>query len=408
MDFLCFGGEDWWYHNRGHIDMQLMRNFSRCGTVLYINSIIMQKPALAQGSKLIKKIVRKSKSMLRSCEKTTAGFWAYSPVSLPVHHLPLASRLNSAALKWQIERTKKKLKIIDPIMWIACPAACPCALKISSCAMVYQKTDRYEEFPNVDAELIRSYDRTLMARANLTVFVNEQLYIEQKNLCRRAIYLDHGVDYEMFAFAKESGYIPDDIRGIDRPIVGFFGGIDDHTFDYPFMLEVIRLLPDVSFVFIGKASFECSQMKGMANVHMLGPKTYEQVPHYGKCFDVAIMPWRRNRWIQSCNPIKLKEYLALGKPTVSTPFHELNKYKDVIYEASSPDQFAKAILQALAENTAHKEEARRSRVADCSWQSKALVVLDELSRCCGLDTAEAAAKILQDKLPAFDVNSVKI
>ena len=382
LDFVCFGGEDWWYHNRGHIDMQLMKRFAGQGNVLYINSIMMQKPKLSHGKKLFAKIIRKGKSMMRSCKKTTAGFWAYSPMSLPVHHVGWLRKLNNYALKHQIEAAQKKIKINFPVIWVACPTACETALNLNRTALVYQKTDKYDEFPNVDSLLISNYDKKLMREADLTIFVNEALYNEQKTLCKNSLYLDHGVDNEMFANAFKSGYIPNDIWGVEKPIAGFFGGIDDHTFDYHFMLEVIKLLPSVSFVFVGGASFDCGEMLKMANVRMTGCKNYEEIPHYGKCFDVAIMPWRQNKWIANCNPIKLKEYLALGKPVVSTPFTELSKYTDVVYQADSPTKFAQAILDAYANDSELLVKARRAKVVSASWEQKASVVLNKLDECC--------------------------
>jgi len=114
------------------------------------------------------------------------------------------------------------------------------------------------------------------------------------------------------------------------------------------------------------------------NVRMLGQKPYEQIPHYGKCFDVAIMPWRQNRWIEACNPIKLKEYLALGLPIVSTPFPELRKYLDVVYEASSPEEFAGSIRKALDENNPERAATRRQKIRDARWNNKAQLVLEAL------------------------------
>jgi glycosyltransferase involved in cell wall biosynthesis len=111
---------------------------------------------------------------------------------------------------------------------------------------------------------------------------------------------------------------------------------------------------------------------------MLGQKPYEQIPHYGKCFDVAIMPWRQNRWIEACNPIKLKEYLALGKPIVSTPFSELQKYREVVYEACTPKEFSDKIRQAIKENCPERIAARKDKVRNETWDSKAKLVLEEL------------------------------
>lgn len=98
-----------------------------------------------------------------------------------------------------------------------------------------------------------------------------------------------------------------------RPVVGFFGGLDDHTSDIALVTEAARRATDMTFVFVGSVSADVSGLRALPNVQLLGQRPYEQIPHYGKCFDVAIMPWRQNRWIQACNPIKLKEYLAVGE-----------------------------------------------------------------------------------------------
>lgn len=382
LDIICFGGEDWWYHNRGHIDMQLMRRFARVGTTLYVNSIVMQKPKLARwtgGSKsFTHKLIRKARSIFRGLRKSDAGFWVYSPFSLPVHHIGWLRKLNEIILRLQLRFVARKLGIRNPVIWVACPAACDVALRIKKTKLVYQRTDRFEEYPNVDSEIISQYDRRLKANADLTVFVNSTLYDEESDQCRKAILLDHGVDFDMFATAENSEEVPNDIRDIKKPIVGFFGGIDGHTSDIELVEKVTDLLSELSFVFIGKASTDCSQLVSRENVWMLGQKPYEQIPNYGKCFDVAIMPWRQNRWIQACNPIKLKEYLALGKPIVSTPFAELQKYRDVVYEAKTPEEFADCIKKALVEDNPERIAARRSKVKDASWKSKAEQVMNEL------------------------------
>ena len=112
---------------------------------------------------------------------------------------------------------------------------------------------------------------------------------------------------------------------------------------------------------------------------MLGRKPYEQIPHYGKCFDVGILPWKINRWTEAANPIKLKEYLALGKPIISTSaFTELQQYLDVVYKADTPESFAKCIERALAEDCPDIVTARRKKVQNASWDSKAQMVLNEL------------------------------
>jgi len=379
ITFICFGGEDWWYHNRAHTDMQLMRRFSRTSVTVYVNSIMMRRHKVIGGNRFTEKLVRKIRSILRGLKKSDAGFWVYSPFTLPVHHISWARPLNEAILRYQIFRLTRKLELTAPVVWVACPAACDTAIKMEKAKLVYQRTDRYEDDPNVDRDVILDYDRKLKANADITIYVNKLLYDEEAAQCKNAFFMDHGVDYEMFSKAELDSKKPDDVSGIKKPIVGYFGALDGHKLDTDFLEAVAERLPDVSFVFIGKPSLDCSQLSTMKNVWMLGQKDYEQIPHYGKCFDVAILPWKINKWTEAANPIKFKEYLALGKPVVSTPsFSELKQYSDVAYEAGSPEEFAECIKKAYSEDNPEFVKKRRQRVAQNSWDSKAELVLNEL------------------------------
>jgi len=378
IEVICFGGNDWWYHNRNHFDVRMMEQFAKFGNVLYVNSIIMQKPNLSQGRKFFTKVLRKTRSILKGLQKVDYGFMVCSPLSLPFYHITWMRSINEGLLRIQLWQARRRSCMRMPIVWVACPTACDVAVKMRKSKLVYQRTDRYEEYPNVDRDIIKEYDQKLKTSADLTVFVSHTLYEQEQSQCRRAFFLDHGVDYEMFAGAEHDLQKPKDIVDIAGPIVGFFGGIDDHTSDISFMERVVDLLPEMSFVFVGRASSDCLRLMSKKNVRMLGQKPYEKIPHYGKCFDVTIMPWRQNRWIEACNPIKLKEYLALGKPIVSTPFPELQQYLDVVYQARTPEQFAECIQRALAEDCAERIAQRREKVQKFTWESKAQLVLDEL------------------------------
>ena len=358
---LCFGSQDWWYHNRGHIDMQLMRRFARSATTIYVNSIVMQKPKLGATSAFLTKFVRKAKSIFTGLKPTDAGFWAYSPFSMPVHHIGGLRFLNRVCLSAQLKLVSRKLGVTNPIVWVACPAACDVAL-----------------CPNVDHDVIKRYDTMMKAAADLTLFVNAPLYEEERHECKRALYLDHGVDYDLFAGAADDPTVPDDIAGIPKPMVGFHGAFGKHTTDFVLIRKVAELLPEYWFVFVGPKVPECESLETVKNIRMLGQRDYEAIPHYAKHFDVTIMPWCRNRWIEACNPIKLKEYLALGKPIVSTPFPELQKYRDVVYQAVTPEAFAEAIRTALSEDNDERIRRRRKAVQTASWDSKAEMVLEAL------------------------------
>ena len=368
---ICFAGEDWWYHNRGHYDMQLMQRLARHVPVLFINSVVMQKPRLSDGKALWKKIKRKLKSIRRGLVQVHERFFVYSPLSVPMHHRSWGRWLNRVLLRRQVSSAARKLGIRSPLVWIECPGACHAALKLRRGALVYQRTDRHEEFRSEEGgyvdENIRRYDETLRAESDLVVYVSKALHDEELGASKNAFLSDHGVDYERFASAHENASTPSDLENVQRPVVGFFGAIDDHTFDADFALAVARQLPELTFVFVGHATSDVEELAALPNVRLLGQRPYEQIPEYGKCFDVTIMPWLRNRWIAACNPVKLKEYLALGKPVVSTPFAQLELYGDLVRVADTPETFAEEIRAALADDSPEAIEHRRSFVEQFTW-----------------------------------------
>ena len=124
----------------------------------------------------------------------------------------------------------------------------------------------------------------------------------------------------------------------------------------------------------------CSLPAGWAdvpNVHLLGQKDYGEVPQYMAACDVLIMPWNRSEWIQACNPVKLKEYLAVGRPIVTTSFPELARYEGYVRRAETAESFAAAVREALAGGV--DAERLRARVREETWDAKAERVLAELA-----------------------------
>ncbi len=379
LDVICFGDNDWWYHNHGHMDIQLMQRYAKLGNVLYVNSIVVRKFNIQEGTMFLRRVKRKLASMCKGMKPSgVENMMVYSPFSMPVHHISVARQLNEKFLRFQIKRLMRRLKIVKPIVWVACPGAAQTAVRLPRTKLVYQRSDRYEELPGVDAHRMKLYDRLLKKHAELVIYVNKKFMAAEQSQCRKAIYLDHGVDYDFFANAHQDDNIPEQIRQIPHPILGFYGSIDNHTSNITLIEKVADLLPDFSVVLIGSASVDVTGLGSRKNVYMLGQKAYEDIPYYGKCFDVCFMPWQQNEWIAACNPVKLKEYLALGKPVVSTYFNELDAYDSLVEVANDANSFASAVRKALKEDNPELAAARRKRVAGYTWESKAKLVFDNL------------------------------
>lgn len=369
---VCFGGEDWWYHNRGHFDMQMMRELSAHTPVLYVNSIGMRVPRLGEGAMFFKRVRRKLKSLARGLVRVRDGFAVLSPVSIP-------GRLGGAASKWlmaqQVRSAARSMGIRSPLVWVACPPAADVLDALHPGAVVYQRTDRFEAFTGVDKSRITGCDRRLKSRADLTLFCSRSLHEEEGASCRESMFVDHGVDFEMFRRAGLGRDEPAEFATIDRPRVGFVGGIDAHTFDPDLFVEVARLTPEATFVLVGGCSLPAGWCT-VPNVRMLGQVPYDQVAGYMAANDVLIMPWNRSEWIKACNPVKLKEYLGTGRPVVSTPFDELRNYEGLVRVGTDAATFAAHVRDALREPG--DPRPGQARVERETWAAKGRLVRDRL------------------------------
>ncbi|MDZ4753047.1 MAG: glycosyltransferase [Phycisphaerae bacterium] len=369
---ICFGGEDWWYHNRGHFDMQLMRELSHRAPVLYVNSIGMRVPRPTEGAMFFTRVRRKLKSLRRGLVHVRENFSVLSPIAAPGS---IGRAITRRVMPAQILRAARSIGIERPLLWVACPPGAQAIDAIKPVGLVYQRTDRFEDFPHVDRAAITAFDRRLKDASDTTLFCSRLLYEAERDDCRNALFVDHGVDYDRFAAAgQDPASHPAEVRDLPRPRVGFVGGIDAHTFDPPLFEALVDLLPDLHFVMVGACSLPEDWLADKKNLTFLGQKQYDDVPGYMAACDVLIMPWNRSDWIKACNPIKLKEYLAVGRPVVSTSYDELLRtWSRFVAIADGAPQFAAAIRQAVLD--AGDGAARRARVEQETWGAKAQEVL---------------------------------
>jgi glycosyltransferase involved in cell wall biosynthesis len=344
----------------------MMRRLAEQWPVLFVNSLAVRMPSLSEKGQFAARIGRKLKSLARGLVNVENQFWVYSPLSMPGKS---GQMLTSWALGPQIKMAAKQAGIKRPLLWMHCPAGAPLIEHIPHVALVLQRTDRFECFPEADPEIVCDQIGMLKSAADLVVYCNANLMQEEAGEVSRQLLMTHGVDFETFAAAgrtKTPG--PADVAVLKRPRVGFVGGIDAHTFDPDLFVEVARRLPDAEFALIGG----CSLPEGWCphpNVHMLGRKPYDMIAHYMAAMDVLIMPWNDSEWIKACNPIKLKEYLAVGRPVVTTDFPALARYRDLVHVAKTPAQFASAIRRSL--NDPYEADKARARVATEGWDAKA-------------------------------------
>jgi glycosyltransferase involved in cell wall biosynthesis len=380
---VCFSGSDWWYHNRGLFVPQIMVRLSQITKVLYINSLGMRVPSIRTDRKALYKIGRKLTSIGKYIRKVGTSMYVFSPISLPVSKNEMARRWNTASVRAQTRMAQSAIGIREPIYYVNCPPAWEAIKQLKRRALVYERTDIFAEMPGVDRDFIARLDRELVEAADLVLYVNRAMWAEGIKQNPNSMLIGHGVDYERFASAEKDPHIPDDIRSIPRPILGFFGDISDKTSDISLLEHTARSLPNASLVLIGSVSADVTELRSYSNVYFLGKKPYEEIPHYGKAFDVAIMPWNQNRWIEFCNPVKTKEYLALGNPIVTMHYPEVEPYRDLVYIAKDHKEFVEQLERAIGEDDFQLRTRRRSAVSTETWESKVRMIVEHLEQSAG-------------------------
>ena len=303
---ICFGGEDWWYHNRAHYDMQMMRELSAHVPVLYVNSIGMRVPTPGgEGGMFLRRVTRKLKSFSRGLVRVRDRFAVQSPVVVPGKW---GMKISGSLLPRQVRRAARKLGIERPLVWIACPPGVEALDGLGDLAgLVYQRTDRFEAYEGVDGALIGSFDEALKGRADLTLYCSRHLYEAERGASRASAFVDHGVDFEDFVRAGDdpgarTTAAPEGIRAIAGPRAGFVGDIDSAVFDHEFLLAVARLAPDVQFVLVGGCTLPEGWADAAPNVHLTGRVPYEEVMRTMAAMDVLLMPWHRSEWIKPATP----------------------------------------------------------------------------------------------------------
>ena len=144
----------------------------------------------------------------------------------------------------------------------------------------------------------------------------------------------------------------------------------------PLLERLADELPDHHLVLIGDAPSDVDGLIARENVHWFGRRDHEEIPEFGAGFDVALMPYLTNDWIRHCNPIKLKEYLALGLPVVSSDFPEARRFAPHVHVATDHDGFLRMVTELAAAGTTEADRAdRRALVQETTWAHQADLLL---------------------------------
>jgi len=364
-DIICFGN-DW--QSDPTSKKHVMRRLSRDNRVLWVNSIGCRNPR--PSGRDLKRIASKARQAFDGCHRVEESLWVFSPLAVPFHGNRVARWINRRWLAARIGGAARALGFRDFVTWSFVPTSAGVAGALGERLLVYHCVDEFSRFTGVDAASLLALEAELAAKADLVIVSSERLLDAKRPLNPSTFLVRHGVEVEHFGRALDPATeLPDDMPRGPRPIVGFFGAIADWV-DVDLVGAIARQRPDWTFVLIGALETDPAPLAGLANVHLLGRRTYASLPAYCKGFDVAIVPFRENELTLAANPLKLREYMAAGLPVVSTALPEVEVLGPAVRIGRSPSGFLDEIEAALAEAPSGPSRSRAALVRDESWESK--------------------------------------
>ena len=221
--------------------------------------------------------------------------------------------------------------------------------------------------------LYQKWEYELIARAAGAVTTAETLSegLRSRNARLPITVIRNGVDADHFERVARANGRPKDLPVSNRPIIGFVGALYNWI-DWRLIADVARALPDYDFVFVGPHDGRgaLNLLDGAQNVRFLGPRPYARVPAYMAAFDVAWVPFDQSRVSRAANPVKIYEYLAVGKPVVTTPVADTNLFGTLVRVGRTPEEIVECLRAALAERDVKIDERKEFARAN-SWNARA-------------------------------------
>ena len=235
------------------------------------------------------------------------------------HRFPLAAQVNSVLTAWAIRR-RTRANPEPTVLWLYDPCFAGCVGKTGEQFAVYDCVDDYAEQAAGDRRmrsLVAAYDE-LAARRSRLVFATARPLVERHRKHNARTYLVRNVgNFHDFAPAADRSFCAGELGTLPRPVIGFVGNFLPGKVDFALLEAIAARRPEWTVLLVGPSRNGTEEALGRlasrANVRWLGAKSYADIPRYVSAFDVAIIPYLRNAYTQSCFPLKTFEYLAAAR-----------------------------------------------------------------------------------------------
>jgi hypothetical protein len=362
---LVVFGDDWGRHPSSvqHLISHLLDDFS----VTWINTIGTRRlrldhTTISRGQEKLRQWIVKNRM-----EDVANGPQILNPIMWPSFRTRFARTIN----RWLLCRTLHQQGLIEGSSTIitTVPIVSDLVERVPDARWIYYCVDDFASWPGLDGDTLRKMEASLVQAAHEIVAAGENLAVRIRALGREPRILTHGVDVEYWA--TTDGAIPSpEFFSLERPLVLFWGLVDQRL-DLTFLRSLSERLHQGTIVLVGPQQAPDSGLTTLLRTTLLGPMHFDQLPKAAACADVLIMPYRDLPVTRAMQPLKLKEYMATGKPVVVRRLPATHEWGDCITETDSAAEFADAVLRHLATGISDAQRQARQRLANEGWAAKA-------------------------------------
>lgn len=401
-DVILVSSIEWDFNWQGH--QEIATRLARAGNrVLYVENTGVRAPGLRDARRVAQRFFHWAGSLADGgVRQVSPGLYVCSPLILPPFGSALRRRLNRHLLLPLLLRAVRHLRFDPEVVWTFLPTDTVVSLvrtlKRPRAVVVYYCVADFAELSPHRERILRS-ERSLIEMSDLIFAQGRRLAEHCSPGGRRVEIFPFGVNLHRFTKANgqrngkangngngdaspeedetdaaRHGTASDFLSALPRPVIGYVGGIHKF-FDVGLLAEMARARPEWSWVLVGPLQTPLRELKRMPNVYLAGPKAHDELPDYIRGFDVGIVPYLSNGYTATVVPTKINEYLAMGKPVVSTDLPEVSSFNVrhgvIITSPNRPREFVASIETALRSAGEESVVNRRLTVAALNdWETR--------------------------------------
>ena len=379
---ICFAPDPWQglWRNRH----QIMTRLARHNTVLYVEprrylgeTYRQVRAGRLRLADLRKPLLARAPDVSPPENAGADGLWLYhDPYYAPFAGRRSGGPLTAALRRRAFQAVLRRLGVRRPVLWLLRPFHADQIGLYDEKLVVYHVTDAYSDFPLIaDKDAFRRDEAALLRRADVVIVTSPGLLASKRPYNPYTYLVPNAVDYAGFqATLADPGRRLTSADAIARPHIGYVGALNEKI-DFDLLAFVAQARPEWQLLLVGALDLTAHPAKANAlaalpNVHWLGRLPAAQVPSAIACMDVGLLPYERNEWTANIDSLKLYEYLACGKPVVSTDVPAARAFEALVRIADDPALFVAAIEAALADNALDVIAARQAAAAGNTWDMR--------------------------------------